>query len=315
MSTHQTAFKARDFEKWRERNRRLLAATLMNGGLPDRVPLETTVLNEEAHPHFNLRRIEYRSQPDRINTALISLPRELGPAPLLLALHGHEATWGEADAGAYAAGHNDDFCAYFAERGWAVLQPATMNHTLQHAGWTLQGEWTWDAMIALDYALALPEVDAGRVAVCGLSTGGHLAMNVMALDARVRAGVCGCVLSTWNHYEKRMIVPPHCDCGIRAQLQPHLEQSDWAALAAPKPFQFQHGLLDACFCPGADPAGLKPEWNRAVMPMEEFDMEFAEIRQAYELCGAADAVETHFHDGEHRVDNAAAFGWLERWIR
>ena len=64
-----------------------------------------------------------------------------------------------------------------------------MNHTLQHERWTLQGEWTWDAIAALDYAASVPQVDMERVAVCGLSTGGHLAMNVLALDDRVKGGV------------------------------------------------------------------------------------------------------------------------------
>ena len=119
---------------------------------------------------------------------------------------------------------------------------ATMNHTLRHADWTLQWEWAWDAMVALDYAATLADVDMDRVAVCGLSTGAHLSMNVLALDARVKAGVVGCILSTWNHYERRFRIPPHCDCGIHAQLGGILAQCDWAALAAPKPVMFQHGF-------------------------------------------------------------------------
>ena len=261
-------------------------------------------------PNFTLRRVQYRSQSDRTNTLLLSLPKKVATAPLLLALHGHEGPWGEADPKAFQPGHADDFCAYFAERGWAVLQPATMNHTLQHPGWTLQGEWTWDAIVALDYAATVPEVDMSRVAVCGLSTGGHLAMNVLALDDRVKAGVVGCVLSTWNHYHRRFRIPPHCDCGIGMQLGPHLELCDWAALAAPKPVQFQHGRQDACFCPGADPENLDLKWNTGVMPAAEYDGIFAEVRRAYALSGKPDSAITSIHDAGHRVDNEAAFRWL-----
>jgi len=35
-----------------------------------------------------------------------------------------------------------------------------MNHSLQHQDWTLQGEWSWDAMVALDYAATVPERDS-----------------------------------------------------------------------------------------------------------------------------------------------------------
>ena len=298
------------FHSWQQAYRKNLARWLMGGSIPERVPLTAQTLSTEDLPNFTLRRVQYRSQSDRTNTLLLSLPKKVTTAPLLLALHGHEGPWGEADPKAFQPGHADDFCAYFAERGWAVLQPATMNHTLQHPGWTLQGEWTWDAIVALDYAATVPEVDMSRVAVCGLSTGGHLAMNALALDDRVKAGVVGCVLSTWNHYHRRFRIPPHCDCGIGMQLGPHLELCDWAALAAPKPVQFQHGRQDACFCPGADPKSLDLKWNTGVMPAAEYDAMFAEVRRAYALSDEPDSATTVIHDAGHRVDNEAAFRWL-----
>jgi dienelactone hydrolase len=283
----------------------------MNGGFPAKVQPEAEVMEIFDHPSFTLRKIRYRTQPDRINTLLLSLPRNLsGRMPLLIALHGHESTWGEADTSAFTQGHPDDFCAFFAERGWAVLEPATMNHTLQHPGWTLQGEWTWDAMVALDYAIALPQVDDRHVMVCGLSTGGHLAMNMLALDNRVSAGVIGCVLSTWHHYRERMRIPPHCDCGILGQLGDWLEQCDWAALAVPKPVQFQHGRQDAGFCPGADPALLDPSWNTAVMPAEEFSAAFGEVEKAYRVEGGDEKVRLYIHNDGHHVDAEAAYLFL-----
>ena len=195
-----------EFRRWQQSYRSKLAGWLMDGSLPVRTRLEARVIETQEFPKFTLRRVEYRTQKDRSNILLVSLPKGAHKAPVLLALHGHENNWGQAAANAYRMGDADDFCAYFAERGWTVVQPATMNHALQHKNWTLQGEWTWDAMVALDYVATLPEVDMRRVAVCGLSTGGHLAMNVLALDDRVKAGVVGCVLSTWNHYFRRL---PH----------------------------------------------------------------------------------------------------------
>lgn len=299
------------FRRWQADVRNQLAALLMAGGLPARVPLEAEILETEDRPFFTLRRVRYCSREDRSNTLLLALPKHVaGPAPLLVALHGHEAPWGEADAGAFTDGHADDFCAAFAERGWAVVQPATMDHTLQYPGWTLQGEWTWDAIVALDYSLEQPEIDAQRVSLCGLSTGAHLAMNLLALDERVRSGVVGCILSTWHHYRTRMRIPPHCDCGILGQLGDRLEQCDWAALAAPKPVQFQHGRQDAAFCPGAEPRLLEPDWNTAVMPETEFATLFAEIERAWRLAGIGEAVALHIHEERHRVDTAAALEFL-----
>lgn len=305
------------FARWQREYRRRLADALMPGAAaPASAPPHEPVGTQEG-AGFRLQRLRYLPRENRPLELLLSLPEPLPPrqAPVLLALHGHEAPWGQADAAAFAAGHADDFCAWFAERGWAVLQPATLDHRLQDPAWTLEGEWTWDALRALDVALLDPSLDASRVAVCGLSTGGHLAMHALALDPRIRAGVVGCVLSTWNHCLTRMRIPPHCDCGSTARLAPVLEQCDWAALAAPKPVQFQHGRKDACFFPGADPALLNLEWNTGVMPPAEFDAHFGEIARAYRLAGAEGALALHLHGEGHRVDAPAAFAFLEAALR
>ena len=326
---------AAEFHQWQLQYRERLTEVLMGGKLPHRVPLEAHVVETKKFPKFQLRRVRYQTQSDRSNELLLSIPdssaavessaSEVGESdhlsgssvssrPLLIALHGHEADWGQADENAFTMGHSDDFMAYFAERGWCVLQPATMNHTLQHPGWTLQGEWTWDSITALDYAMTLPEVDQTRVAVCGLSTGGHLAMNLLALDERVKAGVVGCVLSTWHHYDRRFRIPPHCDCGVFEQMKDVIEQCDWAVRAAPKPVLFQHGRLDAAFCPDANENLLNLQWNTGVMPMAEYDLMFDEVRRIYRLLDAPDHVQTLFHEGTHKVDPESAYEWLSRSI-
>ena|GEM_PF-1928645 len=300
------------FREWQIRHRTLLIDCLMSGKIPARVPLVPKLLETKEFPKFVLHRIEYQSRSDRRNVMLISLPKDVQKPPILLGLHGHEATWGGADERAYQTGHADDFMAYFAERGWAVVQPATMKHELQSAGWTLQGEWTWDAIVALDYVVDLPEVDPQRIAVCGLSTGAHLAMNVLSLDERVKAGVVGCILSCWNQVERRCRLPPHCDCGISEQLSGRLEQCDWAALAVPKQVQFQHGRKDAS-SPGADEKLLNLKWNMGAMPAAEFEVVFGEVRRAYRAMDSLPSTEFVLHGGAHQVDNEAAFRWLNTW--
>ncbi|MFO7668717.1 MAG: hypothetical protein R6W31_03575 [Bacteroidales bacterium] len=299
-----------DFPSWQEKYRDSLVRTLMGGGFPERVPGDMVIEYEKTYENFRLIAFSYQSQSDRRNTALLSIPEGVEKAPLLVALHGHETTWAIADSAAFREGHIDDFCAYFANRGWAVLQPATMDHHLQHHDWTLQGEWTWDAMTAIDLCTSYPTIHMDQVAVCGLSTGAHLAMNLLALDPRVKAGVVGCILSTWNHYEKRFRIPLHCDCGIAHQLPGVMEQCDWAALAAPKPVQFQHGLQDAAFCPGADESLLDLKWNTGVLPREEYDAMFAEISRAYGMYEKSEQVTTFYHQGPHSVNNEAAYRWL-----
>ena len=303
---------AKAFREWQHGYRKRFAAALMNGGLPEVNCKGWERKTENDCKDFSLRSYSFESRPGRHTEALLSIPKT-GEAnfPLLLAIHGHEAEWGKADVGAFMMGHNDDFCAYFAERGWAVLQPATMDHSLHDPDWTLQGEWTFDCLTALDLALRKDVIDQKRVAVCGLSTGAHLAMNVLALEPRVRAGVVGCVLSHWRHYD-RFRFPPHCDCGIREQLSATLEQCDWAALAAPKAVQFQHGKLDYYFCPGAHSDLLQLNSTTGILPESEWETVTTELVRAYGHVAAANEVDFHIHDGPHSVNNEAAFDWLTK---
>lgn len=305
----------RAFRQWQAVYKRKLIDAFLGGSLPNQLPLESRILETKEYPSFKLIRISYRSRTDRTNDLLLSLPKATTRAPLLLALHGHEADWGKAVEEAYRAGHIDDFCAAFAESGWAVLQPATMDHHLHKREWTLLGERTWDAMVAIDVAATFSEVDMQRVAVCGLSTGAHHAMNMLALDDRIQAGIVGCILSTWNHIRTRLRFPPHCDCGVMGQLSPHMELCDWAALSCPKPVQYQQGLADACFCPGSDPALLDLEWNNGILPTREYDFMFTELRRAYRMSGAPNHLDSHIHSGPHKVDNEAALSWLNCWVK
>ena len=88
----------------------------------------------------------------------------------------------------------------------------------------------------------------------------------------------------------------------------------WAALAAPKPVQYQHGRRDECYCPGADPSLLDLRWNTGVMPQPEYDAMVAEAKRAYALSGNVEQVVITYHGAGHKVNNEVAFQRLQRWI-
>ena len=294
---------------WQERRRGELARRLMGDGCSEGAPPTARREGEETVDGVLVERWSCETRPGRRCVFLLARPRQ-PTRRLLLAVHGHEAPWGEADAKAFAPGHNDSFCRAFVDAGWAVVQPATMDHSLYGDGWSLLGSWTWDARQCLAAAARLLGDDP-ECAVCGLSVGGQIALTAMALDARIRAGVCAGSFSTWRHYHERMIIPPHCDCGISTLLSGWLDHADWLALAAPRPVQLQHGQQDASFAPDADPARLDPRWNRAVMPRAEFDDEVSRARLSWMANGQGKLLDYHEHDGTHGVDEPAAVAWLE----
>lgn len=305
------------FAAWQKAYRQKLWGWLMGGSRPELVAPETKWEPLQTQDRFCVERLLYTSRPGRTVNALLALPKEAQdkPVPVILALHGHEATWGEAALEAFQPGHIDDFCHHFASNGFAVLQTPTMDHLLQNKNWTLYGEWVWDALAGLNAIAARPDLDMARVGVVGLSTGAQLAELVAALDERPRGLVIAGIFSTWNHCRKRFRIPPHCDCGSSKYLAPHLEQCDLVALAAPKALQIQHGQQDHCFYPGADPAHLQLDWNTGVMPPEEFAVAVAEAKRAYKIAGAMERLALHIHPGAHAVDKPAALAWLSKAMR
>lgn len=304
------------FRKWQKVHRAKLWSWLMPRGLKRARARRAEWAPIKECDGFTISRLTYRSRPGREVKALVSLPepRPDSAVPLLLALHGHEATWGEADIGAFEPGHNDDFCHYFASRGFAVLQPPTLDHVRQGKTWTLFGEWLWDAMTGRDVVSRCGDIDMSRVGVVGLSTGGFLTMLVTALDERIRAAVTAGSFTTRNHLLGRYRIPPHCDCGSREYLFRHIDFCDIVALASPRPFQIQHGRQDCPFCPGADPSGLNLEWNTGAMPTNEFEAAVSEVRRVYRMAGVPERVAVRIHEGGHAVDNQAAYRWISKGL-
>jgi dienelactone hydrolase len=196
--------------------------------------------------------------------------------------------------------------------------PATLEHYIKDGKVTSHGQSALNAIRALDYALTRPEIDPERVGIIGLSSGGHVAMNVLALDKRVKAGIVSGCLCSWNHFMNRLWIPGHCICGVDYQLYPRLDMADWAALAAPKPVQYQHGRQDPWLGPRAtvdfkvDAAYLASQ--RGFYPLAEHEILFSEILRAYNVFGAAEKVTMHIHTGGHAVDGPAAMAWFNQWL-
>jgi len=128
----------------------------------------------------------------RLRGLLCRPARVDGPLPSVLVLPGY--------------GGINELPDRLARRGYAALAIDVRGVGMSAAGFPVEGEGVlthgldspWhhayrgivlDCIRALDILCARPDVDAGRIAVTGISQGGGLALIVAALDARVRAVV------------------------------------------------------------------------------------------------------------------------------
>jgi len=111
--------------------------------------------------------------------------------------------------------------------------------------WEEDGERVWDAMRALDYVLALPNVDTTRVIVVGHSMGGEEAALIGALDPRITMSIpasfspdLGVLYYHGNH---------PCWRWMNADIREYLDASDFFALTAPRPLIVETGQSDPTY--------------------------------------------------------------------
>ena len=169
------------------------------------------------------------SRPGLLVSANYYLPEKIsGRHPAVLFLCGHSGT-GKAGDTYQMAAQALALCGFAVlipdpvgqgERGQfhgipgaeALSRNCTHEHNMYGKQLLLTGEFfgTWrvfDAVRALDWLLARPEVDATRVGVTGNSGGGTLTTYVNALDDRITmAAPCCYITRWWRHVENELPV-------------------------------------------------------------------------------------------------------------
>jgi dienelactone hydrolase len=168
---------------------------------------------------------------------------------------------------------------------WGLFSPQAEAH-LQ----SIMGLQTWNSIRALDFVLALPEVDAKRIAVTGASGGGTQTMLLAALDERVALSFPAVMVST--------AMQGGCTCENSSLLRVNTGNVEFAGLFAPKP----QGMNTA------------NDWTR-----EMSTKGFPQLQQLYGMFGASNLVTLvrgeHFPHNYNYVTRAAMYAWVNRHFK
>ena len=279
--------------------------------LPERGKVSEAVLcGVVKQQGFQIEKLIIESRKDFPVTVNLYLPEKISaPLPAVLLLCGH-AQEGKA-AGAYSAA-----AATLALRGFAVMvvDPCSQGERYQFDG--VQGAWrvagscvmehnmlgkqlwladeffgTWrahDALCALDYLLARPEVDPSRVGITGNSGGGTMTAFVQALDPRFTMAAPSCYVTSWQRNIENEL-PCDAEQMIPGILAAGCEMGDLVLAYAPRPIILL-GQRNDFF----DPRGLKET--------------FAECRKVYSLLGAEENLQLFIGPTNHSysVENRCA---------
>ncbi|WP_459191485.1 alpha/beta hydrolase family protein [Halosimplex sp. J119] len=230
------------------------------------------------------------------------------PYPTVLVAHGHgdagkELVVGHAetdDQRRQIAEEKRDIAVQAVERGYAALAPDMRGmgelsnpadeeqgyrscHTLQlHAqlfGRSLVGDRVWDVTRLIDFVEKRPELNDGRVALTGHSTGGTVALFAAALDERIDVVAPS---SSFCSFEDAIASVDHCECTYVPGILRLGELWDVAGLIAPRPFVAVAGTEDDRF------------------PIEGVFEAFDRLSGIYEAAGALDRCELVVGPDGHR---------------
>ncbi len=287
------------------------------GGFPERTPLHDEVVGAIDCDGYSIERVIFESQPHHHVTANLYLPDGEGPFPGVVVSSGHSRT-------AKTAEYNQRFGIMFARHGMAALcfdpigqgersqildadgrpqfSGTTTEHFLIGVGSILVGRNTaryriWDAIRAIDYLAARPEIDPQRIGFTGCSGGGTLTSYVMALDDRVACAAPACYLTTFRRLIET-IGPQDAEQNIFGQVGYGLEQTDYVLLRAPRPT-----LISATTGDFFDIAGT---WDT-----------YRQASRIYAYLGRPEQVDLVEVEGKHGVQPqnlAAITQWMQRWL-
>lgn len=211
-------------DEWHETSRQTrVALWRLLGDLPAPRTPQAQIVSRESRDGYTLEKIVFPNLlGDTVYGYMLVPGTGSGPFPAVLYQHAH--------GGDYERGKDELFHPgtigrppgeALVRQGYAVLAidayafgerqrqgPAGERETGRETEWSLfkhflwQGKNLWgmmvhDDLLALEYLLTRPEVDASRVGVTGMSMGGSRATWLAALDERVRVVIPVCQMTRY----------------------------------------------------------------------------------------------------------------------
>jgi hypothetical protein len=200
---------------------------------------------------------------------------------------------------------------YYSEEHTPQEGPEAQGRDLLHkkavlSNRTLMGLEVAKLRRAVDYLSTLPEVNAQRIGIYGLSKGGHYTLYTAGLEKRLRA----VVVSGWFNDRRKKLTHPKSEATptpfitrihrseyYLTDLLARFGDAELAWMIAPRPLMIE--------------AGTKDNSVNIDFAREEFER----VRDVYGLLGAGDRAEFAAFEGPHQIDGVRSFPFLDKWLK
>ncbi len=148
---------------------------------------------------------------------------------------------------------------------------------------------------ATDVVAALPNVNADRLGVMGLSGGGTLSLWMTLCDARIKATEIICYSDLWAAFGIRDI--NYCGMQVAPSLFKWVDLPDLQGLIAPRPLLIDIGAQDSCF------------------KVDTAMRCYKRLEAIYRAAGAANRLELDLHPGGHGWGANKSHPFFERYLK
>lgn len=207
-----------------------------------RSPLNIKKVGTIKENGYRIEKLYYESLPGLYVPANLYIPDNISePAPAILYQCGHSRS---------QKVHYQNHPRRYAELGFVCLIVETIQwgevkgdhwgcysrgwFNWYSRGYHPGGVEAWNGIRGLDLLSAMPEVDADKLGVTGISGGGALTWYIAALDSRIKAAATVCGNSTLADQIRTRTIDGHCDCMYPINTYQR-DFHDLGALIAPRP--------------------------------------------------------------------------------
>jgi dienelactone hydrolase len=310
-----------DWERQREAIRTNWAAYLGHG--PEAVPLEPQILDEEDLGDVTRALVTYQVEEGCRVTAYLMTPKDSVFCPGCVVYHPTTTMTIDQPVG-LGTRKPLQFALNLARRGYVTLSPRNYiwdycdrqaTQWAEYQGmvefllqrwpeWTGMGKMVWDGLRAVDYLLAMAQVDASKLCCIGHSLGAKEVLYSMAFDERLKAGITceGGVGRTFTNWDAPWYL------GKQIHEHPELDHHQLLSLAAPRALLVIGG--------GAEPTRKPTEKGPGADTILTWNYLEA-ARPAYALYGAAEKLGYLLHDKGHDLPaehEHIVYEWFAEWL-